>query len=262
MIKLAGYINRRTRFFGIDLDKLKKSIKGIFYYFRTYKKLKKQKGRDSEFVLKRNYPILYERYEAGGIASGHYFHQDMYVAKKIFEDQPEKHVDIGSRVDGFVSHVAVFREIEVFDIRDIRNRVPNIIFRKLDMMNIPEAMHDYCDSISALHSIEHFGLGRYGDPIDYSGHIKGLQNITRILKQGGKFYFSVPVGRQRIEFNAQRVFSMRYLLDLLEKDYILESFSYVDDKGDFHEGPSMEEQDLDQNFGCNYGCGIFELIKR
>ena len=37
----------------------------------------------------------------------------------IYAARPEKHVDVGSRVDGFVAHVASFREIEVFDVRPI-----------------------------------------------------------------------------------------------------------------------------------------------
>jgi hypothetical protein len=44
-------------------------------------------------------------------------------------------VDIGSRVDGFVAHVASFREIEVFDVRPISTAVPGVVFRQADLMN-------------------------------------------------------------------------------------------------------------------------------
>ena len=37
-----------------------------------------------------------------------YFHQDFVVARKIFERNPRLHIDVGSRVDGFVAHVATF----------------------------------------------------------------------------------------------------------------------------------------------------------
>ena len=33
------------------------------------------------------------------------------------------------------------------------------------------------DSLSCLHAIEHFGLGRYTDPIDINIHIKGLTTL-------------------------------------------------------------------------------------
>ena len=94
-------------------------------------------------------------------------------------------------------------------------------------MNIPSSLTNYTDSLSSLNVIEHFGLGRYGDPIDVDGHLKGLQNMHKVLKQGGKFYFSTPIGPQRIEFNAHRVFSMTYLLQIFEPLYHIDYFSFV-----------------------------------
>jgi hypothetical protein len=82
-------------------------------------------------------------------------------------------------------------------------------------MKLPEDMKGCCDSLSSLHAIEHFGLGRYGDPIDINGHLKAITNLHLMLKPKGKFYFSVPIGKQRIEFNAHRVFSIKYLIRIL-----------------------------------------------
>lgn len=248
-------------FLGINLVLLKKNISGLFFYFRDLSLLKKQKGDDVSFVFGKKYPILSERFMQGGTMSGHYFHQDLFVAKEIFKEGPVKHVDVGSRTDGFIAHLAVFRKVEVLDIRQLESRVDNVSFRKADLMKPAEGMINYCDSISSLHAIEHFGLGRYGDPVDYFGHLKALKNITSILKKGGVFYFSVPIGKQRIEFNAHRVFSVKYLLGLFEKDYSLVSFSYVNDAGDFFEKIELSDGDVSANFGCSYGCGIFKLLK-
>ena len=85
-----------------------------------------------------------------GTMSGHYFHQDLFIAKKVFNENPNHHVDIGSRIDGFVAHLAVFREIEIIDIREQNSKVSNILFRKADLMQLPDDMVNYCDSISAL----------------------------------------------------------------------------------------------------------------
>ncbi|NBO72645.1 DUF268 domain-containing protein [bacterium] len=192
---------------------------------------------------------------------GHYFHQDLFIARKIHEVAPQKHVDIGSRTDGFIAHVASFRTIELLDIRPIESHVKNITFRQANLMELPEDLINSTDSISSLHAIEHFGLGRYGDPIDYWGYTKALQNITAMLKQGGTFYFSVPIGPQRIEFNAHRVFSIDYLMQLLSKDYVITSFSYVDDEGEFYEDISLNDTMISSNCNCTYGCGIFILRK-
>ncbi|NQU54975.1 MAG: DUF268 domain-containing protein [Bacteroidetes bacterium] len=194
--------------------------------------------------------------------SGHYFHQDLYVARLINLANPKKHLDIGSRTDGFIAHVASFREVELIDIRPIKSKVKNICFRKADLLELPSDLIDYCDSISSLHAIEHFGLGRYGDPIDYFGYLKAISNITKILRSGGRFYFAVPIGPQRIEFNAHRVFSLEYLINILSENYEINSFSYVDDKGDFFENTELTKDNMESNLGCRYGCGIFILIKK
>jgi SAM-dependent methyltransferase len=232
------------------------------FFYRDLSAFKKQKGNDKTFKFARSFPKLKERFSQAGTMTGHYFHQDLLVARRIFQNNPKRHVDIGSRTDGFVAHVAVFREIEILDIREMVSKVPNIKFRQADLMQLPTGMENYCDSISALHSIEHFGLGRYGDPIDYNGHTKALTNIARIVEPGGKFYFSVPIGPQRIEFNAHRVFSVPYLLNILSENFSIDSFSYVNDKGDLFENVKMEPASVERSFNCTWGCGIFELTRK
>ncbi len=263
MRNILRFFYTLCRFFGFDPVILCNNVRGLPFYIYSLVKIRKQKGQDSKFYFGRLLPIyLADRFSASGTMSGHYFYQDLYVAKKLVNDNPRRHIDIGSRVDGFVAHVAVFRRIEIMDIRDQLSKVENIIFRKADLMQLPIDLVDCCDSISALHSIEHFGLGRYGDPVDYNGHLKALENIAKMLHSGGKFYFSVPVGSQRIEFNAHRVFSIQYLLDLITVNFFLKSFSYVDDKGDFFENVELTQEDISSNFNCDFGCGIFELIRK
>jgi SAM-dependent methyltransferase len=254
-------LNKSFKSVGFDLSIIFNAMRGIGIFLRDYSEIKKQKGLDTSFPFGKFFPIFGDRYTKSGKMGGHYFHQDIYVARKIFINNPVRHIDIGSRVDGFVAHVAVFRKIEIIDIRDQISSVKNIVFKRADLMQLPVDLINTFDSISSLHAIEHFGLGRYGDPIDYNGHLKGIENITKMLIKGGKFYFAVPIGSQRIEFNGHRVFSISYLLDLFKDKYTLDSFSYVDDKGDFFEDPLMNQVDIDKNFGCNWGCGIFELTK-
>jgi len=231
-------------------------------FYRDYLKFKRQaKTSDLYFPFGKLYPCLDDLSADSGSASGHYFHQDLLVANRVYGNKPERHVDIGSRIDGFVAHVAVFREIEVFDIRPLNTSIPNISFKQADIMAGDFNIKNYCDSISSLHAVEHFGLGRYGDTLDYNGHLKGLNNIHQMLKQGGKLYLSVPIGKQRIEFNAHRVFAVKYLIELIQDKYRIDSFSYVNDKGDLFKDTKLSPEDVENNYGCNYGCGILELTK-
>lgn len=246
---------------GYDPLKTINFFRGISFYRKDLRKIKIQKGKDFDFIFGSPYPVLNERFSESGIMSGHYFHQDLLTAQRIYKNKPKRHIDIGSRIDGFVAHIAVFREIEVFDIRLQKSMVKNIIFKSADLMKLPEYMVNYCDSVSSLHAIEHFGLGRYGDPIDYYGHIKAINNIYKILKKGGKLYFSVPIGKQRIEFNAHRVFNVAYLLELFKDKFRIDYFSYVDDRGSLFENVKLDNNSIKNNYNCKYGCGIFEMTK-
>lgn len=251
----------RLNLMGFDILKFLSFFSGIAFYYKDYRSLKKQMKIKNEVVFGKLYPILNERYSDSGIMKGHYFHQDLLVARKIYANKPLRHIDIGSRIDGFVAHVAVFREIEIFDIRSLQSTVTNITFKQADLMQLPENMIECCDSLSSLHAIEHFGLGRYGDPINIDGHLKAINNLHLMLKPNGKFYFSVPIGKQRIEFNAHRIFSIGYLLQILSDKFKIDSFNYVDDVGDLHEHATITEESISSNFNCEYGCGIFELTK-
>jgi hypothetical protein len=255
---------KRLLYLGFDAKRFIEvmSPKKTSWYERDLQILKDQKGNDQTFSFGTPFPILTDKDDQGGVMKGHYFHQDLFIARKIYEAGPQKHVDIGSRTDGFIAHVASFRTIELLDIRPIESHVKNITFRQANLMELPEDLINSTDSISSLHAIEHFGLGRYGDPIDYWGYKKALKNITAMLKQGGTFYFSVPIGPQRIEFNAHRVFSIDYLIQLLSEDYAIASFSYVDDEGEFHEDFNLTDEMISSNCNCTYGCGIFILHKR
>lgn len=178
--------------------------------------------------------------------------------KKIFINKPEKHIDIGSRIDGFIAHVASFREIEVFDIRPMENNIPNIKYTQVNFMDESLSLENYCDSISSLHVFEHFGLGRYGDVVDYEGHIKGLNNINKILKKGGKFYFSVPIGPQRIEFNAHRAYSLEQVMDYFE-GLRLHEFALIPDKP--MDSGLIVDPGRDIISKQTYGCGRFWFKK-
>jgi SAM-dependent methyltransferase len=238
-------------------------LRGLPAYLKAYGELRRQAGPAPQpFPFGPLYPCLEDWHQQSGIAGGHYFHQDLLVAGRIFVNRPQRHCDVGSRIDGLVAHVASFRPIEVLDIRELASAHPNILFRRADLMDPAFPLRDECDSLSCLHVLEHFGLGRYGDRLDYRGHLRGWENLHRMLKPGGKLYFSVPIGAQRIEFNAHRVFSLAYLLDELIRDrYRLDAFSYVDDAGDLYREAPLTPDAVRRNFGCRYGCGIFELTK-
>lgn len=256
---------RLLRTLGLDPRVTLQAPKAYLTYWRNQRSfLREAEQSQHEFLIGKPFPCLRDRDEAAGTASGHYFHQDLLVAQKIWKADPHRHVDVGSRVDSFVAHVATFRPIEVLDIRPIEASITNITFRQRDILQDDPSMDGSTDSLSCLHALEHVGLGRYGDPIDYYGYLKGWKNLVKMLRPGGRFYFSVPVSaHQRVEFDAHRIFSLPYLLnELISPSFDVEDFAFVDDLGDLHTNIDTTGDAAIRTFDLHHGCGIFSLIKR
>lgn len=95
---------------GIDPLRLWRSLRGLPAYARDLRRFRS--AYTGSLAWK---PCLHDRFEEGGITKSEYFWQDLLVARWINQAAPRKHVDVGSRVDGFVAHVASFREIEVLE---------------------------------------------------------------------------------------------------------------------------------------------------
>lgn len=211
-------------YLNIDLILILKSTKNLpkfFYDFYKYKKIDKYNW-PLEF-----FPSLLDYESEASSNIGEYFFQDIFVAKKILDQNSEKHVDVGSRIDGFVGHLACFREVEVFDIRKLNLKIKNIKFRKYDITEKQNTFTNYTDSVSCLHTLEHIGLGRYGDKIDPDGWKLGLKNLSIFLKDTGLLWLSVPSGKQSIKFNSHRIFDPNIIVSEAKKFSLnLEEFYY------------------------------------
>jgi hypothetical protein len=209
-------------------------------------------------------PCFHDRSSEAGDVGSEYFLQDLHVASAIFRADPARHLDIGSRVDGFVAHVASFREISVVDVRPITSAIPNIVFRQADLSD------DSClealgkgdwDSVSCLHALEHFGLGRYGDPIDPDAYVQGLENMASLLKPGGVLYLSTPVGRQRVQFNANRIFDPRTILVQANKMGLTVQSLVTIRGGRMSDLGGVSLAELAEIALWDYGLGIFVFCK-
>lgn len=235
------------------------TLTGIPRFFASFSKFRKLAGRDEPFPCTSFFPVFGEDRDAAGRGRGHYFHQDLLVAQWIHERAPSRHVDVGSRIDGFVAHVASFRAIEVIDIRPLKENITNVHFQQCDVMGqLPASWLCSTDSLSCLHALEHFGLGRYGDPLDPDGWRKGFDNLASMVAPEGWFYLSVPIGPQRTEFNAHRVFSIQTVLDLLAPRFIVRRFAVVGDDDHVRLDMALSSDVIETNAGCTFGCGIFE----
>jgi hypothetical protein len=242
------------RTFGISPKRTLSSIRGVGRYLRDRNAFRAGLGAD--FLWGKPLPIL-DEWAASSGSLGAYFQQDLQVARWVFQAVPVRHVDVGSRIDGFVGHLAVFRDVEVLDIRPQPEPIDRVKFHQVDLMaELPQEWLGCTDSLSCLHTIEHFGMGRYGDPIDPEGHLKGLAQLKRMIAPGGVFYLSTPIGPQRVEYNAHRIFAVKTLLGWFADGWAIESFCYVDDAGALHRDVDWNSGGVGDNFGCQLGVGI------
>ena len=242
---------------------VRKFVEIVKYYINFKSHLLYRKHKKA-FIAKggqidKKYKIISD-FNAQAGRLGQYFVQDLHVARMIYENQPNNHFDVGSRIDGFIAHVATFMKINIMDIRPLDSQVRNIKYIQQDLMNPKIDLLNSLESISCLHAIEHFGLGRYGDEIDPKGHIKGFENIIRMLKPNGILYISFPISsHERIEFNAHRVFHQKSILNWspMINTLDLKQFDYVDDQGKLYLNQSID----DEIAKLNYGVGIYTFKK-
>ena len=205
-----------------------------------------------------NFLFPLDRYQNSGSISS-YLWQDLWAAHHILKNKPSQHFDIGSRIDGFVTHLlAGDINVVTIDIRPYPYSLPGLTFVKADATHLDGIDDESIESLSALCSLEHFGLGRYGDPIDPMACFKCFDAITRKMKKGGMLYLSVPVGREHLEFNAHRVFSASSIVSTF-KDFELIEYSVCMNE-EYEENVRIDKYDDATGHGERFG--LFLLKKK
>jgi len=242
---------------GIDLRRARVTARLLPRYLRDYRSFKAATARAASdaVALGEPFPITADRTASAGDATSAYFQQDLWAARRIHAVSPASHIDIGSRIDGFVGHLLVFRDVEVIDIRRLDSPLDGLTFRQEDATSLSSMPDDSVESLSSLHAVEHFGLGRYGDPLDPTACFTAMRAMARVLAPGGRLYFSVPIGRERVEFNAHRILDpMRVPATFAALELV--EFSAVDDDLRFH--AAADPADFRD---AHEATGLFELTK-
>ena len=219
----------------------------------------KKKNTDTNFMIDdkmTNIQIVDWRTDAGVSFNNYELTQDLWAAKKVYENRPSTHYDIGSRVYGFITQILSFGVNTVLiDIRKLDTYgVENLSFIRDDATELRNLANNSVESLSAICSIEHFGLGRYGDPIDPEAHLKCFRNIQRVMKENGNFYLSVPVSRECcLAFNAHRVYSPGFIISTFDSMELIE-FSHTSDIG------IVKNADIN-SIGDKYYYGLFHFAR-
>jgi len=253
------------------LTKIRKLIPGslgLYEFFRGLLELPKFISNYNRFVASANstksrfplrgkdiYPCLLDDTKTTPF-DPHYTYPPAWAARVIARTKPDKHIDIASTLR-FPTIVSAFVPVEFYDYRPAELRLSNLESKHGDLLALPFADNSV-ESLSCMHTIEHIGLGRYGDPIDYDADIKAIKELTRVLAPGGTLIFVTPVGQPKIEFNAHRIYSYEQITEYF-RNLKLTEFSLIPDN--WQDTGLMENADPAIVAHQNYACGCFVFTK-
>ena len=230
------------------------------FFERDMKQYTRMNKRDRFRVdYKCLWPVLEDKYSVAG-NMGNYFFQDLWAATRIIREGVKEHFDIGSRIDGFIAHLlAANINVKMIDIRRFPTSIDMLETIVDDATELKQFKDESINSLSALCSIEHFGLGRYGDKVDPEACFRCFENIQKKMRKGGKVYISVPIGKERLEFNAHRVFYAQTVVECFDR-MSLEEFS-CSAEGYIEKDVNIHKYDDDTHDG-EYRYGLFYFIKK
>lgn len=184
----------------------------------------------------------------------HYVYHPAWAARIVKKINPDKHIDISSTLH-FCSQLSAFIPVEFYDYRPAELSLDNLTSGKADLINLPFADQSI-SSISCMHTIEHVGLGRYGDPLEPDADLKAITELKRVVKKGGSLLLVTPIGKPRIQFNAHRIYSFQMINDLFG-EFELADFSLVTDNNQFLSPAPVAIVENQK-----YGCGCFWYIRK
>jgi SAM-dependent methyltransferase len=260
MLKIIKNILNKTylvHFYGKHLQ-----VKTYKKKYKSYLKdllLFRQSGQISKSRFDLEKILLYPELEdnvAQTPIEPHYTYHPAWAARILANTTPEKHVDISSTM-AFCTLVSAFLPVEFYDYRPADLKLSGLTSSFADLMNLPFDDNSVL-SLSCMHTLEHIGLGRYGDAIDYDGDIKAINELKRVLALNGDLLIVTPVGKPKIEFNAHRIYSYDQIVDYFSPLKLIE-FSLVPDH--FENVGIIKDATREMSNEQSWGCGCFWFKK-
>ena len=105
-------------------------------------------------------------------------------------------------------------QVTAVDLRNYPFFHSRVTYQKADLRELPFDENTF-QFVVSLSTIEHIGLGHYGDPKDADGDKKALKEAHRVLNSKGKFIGTFPLGSGLVT-EIQRLYRPEYILQLLE----------------------------------------------
>lgn len=224
----------------------------FFQYLGEYQRFKSKADKRFPIHFKDIYPSLQDKLKVTPF-DHHYIYHPAWAARKLVQINPAEHVDISSILN-FGTILSAIIPVKFYDYRPADINISNYQSAFADLLQLPFE-NNSISSLSCLHTIEHVGLGRYGDKLDPDGDLKAMAELKRVLGTGGDLLFATPVGQPKIEFNAHRIYSFEQIIEAFAPLSLHEFSLITDDK------KLIENADPVLVAKQKYGCGCFWFKK-
>ena len=233
-----------------------KSKKHIFNkQFKRYIELENSTNKRFSLNWKDRYPCISDATDNTDF-DRHYVYHLAWATRILKQIHPDKHIDIGSYIY-LPAILSAFFPSEYYEYRQPEIQLDNLLVASADLNDLPFSSNSI-NSLSCMHVVEHVGLGRYGDKLDYDGDLKAIREISRVLSKGGDLLFVVPVGQPKIMFNAHRIYSYDQII-VYFSDLQLMEFSLIPDNP--KSGGLIRNASKALSDSQEYGCGCFWFKK-
>lgn len=153
------------------------------------------------------------------------------------------------------------------DLRDYPFAHPNFVFQKINILEFQEQDFDYIISLSTL---EHVGLGAYGEPYTQQALVDVLEKLYLLLKKSGTLLLTLPVGIPS-EDHFEKSFAPEEIIKLLMRQgfHLIEDRYFKRYNGTNWQSCTLEEIAVVSNsfesrnkFGSGVnGIGCFNFVK-
>jgi SAM-dependent methyltransferase len=150
-----------------------------------------------------------------------------FILENIAHDRPKTILDVGCRGSLLPEQLSNRNHIVYgLDVQDY-GKPKGFKFIKGDILsdNLPfeKSMFDYTLCLS---SIEHIGLGYYGDEIEKRGDRISLERMSFLLKNQGRLLLTLPFAGVYSENKFQRIHTKQSFLELIEGLFEIEKEKY------------------------------------
>ena len=253
--KIMDCLSLQEMDFCIEREKLSERLDKFRRDFEQYKM-----ETDSHFKIETEniFPLLFEYDKSASYVSMFYFHFEDWCAKHIYKLRPENHYDIGGRIEGFVNRLLTFgQHVTMIDIRPMNLHIDGLKFVQDNAVELNGIQDNSIESLSCLGVIESYGLGRWGDPVDSYAWKKGLKSIQRVMRKDGVAYIAVPIGKERLEFNARYVFRPKTIVDAMNEMELVE-FCVADPEKNSISNSGLYDYDNYEGDVQIMGCFLFK----